>query len=331
MVRGRRGQGKSELGATGGRAPDRDPPAVRLDQAAHEVQPEPGAAASPSVPEAGEDPLQVGLVDALALVAHADHHDGLGRRAGGEHLRAGHDVQGDGAVAVAHGVFQQVREHLVEPVGVGPHLGQLAVGVDDEPPVVGAAGHHAVDVAAGGRLDVDRLAAHLQAPGVDARDVEQLGDQPGDAVGVVLDGLEHEALLVVGEPLPPAQQRRGEALDRRQRRAQLVGHRRDEGAVLLVGAAPADGVAHREHDAVDRCQVGGPVVGGGDEQLDRLLLAGEQQQPLTVAGAGGQPAPRVGARPPAPTLGVLQRQGLADVAAEQVVTLALQDARQRRR
>ena len=107
-------------------------------------------------------------------------------------------------VAVAHGVLDQVGEDLVEPVGVGPHLGQLASGASSTKrsrscPLATSALDVPVDDA---RRTSTGCVPHLQPPGVDAGDVEQLGDQPGDAVGVGLDRLEHQALLVVGEAVP---------------------------------------------------------------------------------------------------------------------------------
>ena len=58
--------------------------------------------------------------------------------------------------------------------------------------------HHAVgDVA-----EVDHLAAQDQAPRLESADVKQLGDQAGDAIGVVMDLLEHHLLLVVAAAGP---------------------------------------------------------------------------------------------------------------------------------
>ena len=49
---------------------------------------------------------------------------------------------------------------------------------------------------------VERLGMDGEPAGVDPRRVEQLGDQPGDPVGVGVDGREHQPLLVVAEALP---------------------------------------------------------------------------------------------------------------------------------
>ena len=56
----------------------------------------------------------------------------------------------------------------------------------------------------GGRLlgQVDELAPEHEATGLEAADVEQLGDEPRHAIGVVVHLLEHHPLLIVGEPVP---------------------------------------------------------------------------------------------------------------------------------
>ena len=74
------GHGKSELGAAAGRLLHGDRPAVRLDQALHDEQAEPGAAAALGPPELPEDPRDELRRDAVALVADGDR-DAVGRRA----------------------------------------------------------------------------------------------------------------------------------------------------------------------------------------------------------------------------------------------------------
>ena len=51
--------------------------------------------------------------------------------------RGGRHVDGDGSLAVPHRVFQQVAEHLVDLVGVGPQVGQRLL--DPEQEAVGGA------------------------------------------------------------------------------------------------------------------------------------------------------------------------------------------------
>ena len=96
-----------------------------------------------------------------------------------------------------------------------------------------------LDDAVGERRQVDELAAQHEPARLQPGDVEQLGDEAGDAVGVVVDLLEHHLLLLVADALPAVQQQRRVALDRRERAAQLVAHRRhDLGAGRLAVAAP---------------------------------------------------------------------------------------------
>ena len=104
-----------------------------------------------------------------------------------------------------------------------------------------ASGDEAVDVTADQGGQVDQAAVQLEAARVDPGDVEQLGDQPGHPVGVGLDRLQHQPALVVGEPLPLGQQGRGEALDRCQRGAQLVGDGGDQLGPVALGAVAARG------------------------------------------------------------------------------------------
>ena len=87
----------------------------------------------------------------------------------------------------------------------------------DQPPIpvrlVTFNTHHGV----GEGRQVDELAAQDQPAGLQPADVEQLGDQPGDAVGVVVDLFEHLALLGVVDAIPAVQHQGRVALHRGQR------------------------------------------------------------------------------------------------------------------
>ena len=158
---------------------------------------------------------------------------------------------------------------LVELVGVDPHLRDARrrrrpTNRDGSSP----RRLHRGDVPRRRRGQVDDLPAHAEPAGVDPGDVEQLGDQPGDPVGVGVDGLQHQPLLLVGEPVPLGEQRRGEALDAGQRRAELVRDGGDQlgAAELLAGPGPGARGARR------RRRVTGPRgcvadVAGGDQHL----------------------------------------------------------------
>lgn len=155
---------------------------------------------------------------------------------------------------------------------------------------------------ADGRADVDGLAAHFEAPGVDAGDVEQLGDQPRDAVGVGVDGLQHELLLVVGEAFPLGEQGGREALDRGERRAQFMGDRGDQLGVAALGAAAGLGVAQRDDHAVDGTGGLRPHVARRDEDLTAAV---QQQIALGLTVADRETAVRVGELPPPAALQIL--------------------------
>src|SRR3954470_22088296 len=111
--KGRRahGQRKPHLAAAAGGAADRKGAAVSLDDALDDVEPEAGAAALAAPPEAGEDAVHGLLRDAWPLVAHRDRRAGFLALTRGS---GGHDVNGDGSLAVPHRIFQQVAEHLVD-------------------------------------------------------------------------------------------------------------------------------------------------------------------------------------------------------------------------
>ncbi len=72
------------------------------------------------------------------------------------------------------------------------------------------------------------LDLEVDATGLDARDVEHVVDELDEAVGVLLDDREELLLDVVDLAGIAVQDEVDVALDRRQRRAQLVADRRDE-------------------------------------------------------------------------------------------------------
>ncbi len=96
--------------------------------------------------------------------------------------RRGRDVNRDGSLAVAHGIFEEVAEDLVHLVGVGPQRGQRLLQAEQEPVGGLPGGDVGLDVPSDRGADVDRLPPYLQPPGVDPGDVQQLGDEPGDPV-----------------------------------------------------------------------------------------------------------------------------------------------------
>ena len=178
-----------------------------LDDALCDVETEAGPPAAATAPELGEDAADRLGRDAVTLVGN--------RHFGTVVIWA--DGDGDGAAAVADRVLDEVADHLRQLVGVDPHLRQTAGGVEPEAFGRLARSDARVEVALNDRGNVHYLLAQLEAAGLDPRDVQELTDKPGDTVGVRVDRLQHELLLVVGEPVPLCQQGRGEALDARQR------------------------------------------------------------------------------------------------------------------
>ena len=152
--------------------------------------------------------------DSGAVVFHVDLHCSIGYP--GSHL----DRRVLGRVLMRIG--NQVHQYLANPVrldfdqrqiGVDP-LGQdLAAGVG-----LGAhRPHHVFDQ----RAEAGRLRADREAPGVGAREVEQIVQQPHQVAAVVEDDLDR-LHLPWAERVAVHHQQLGEALDRGQRAAQLV-------------------------------------------------------------------------------------------------------------
>ena len=150
---------------------------------------------------------------------------------------------------------------------------------------------------------VDGSRVELQPAGVDPGDVEQLGDQPAEPVGVGADRRQHQLLLVVVELVPAVEQRLHEALHPGQRRAQLVGDRGDQVGALPVEPGPAAAGAQADRDLLDRPVQGGPVDPGDDQHLGAV---GQQPGLLGDGGAGRQPVVRAVGRAPVAAVLVLR-------------------------
>jgi len=186
---------------------------------------------------------------------------------------------GDGAaVGVPHGVVQQVGEHLLEQDGVGQHrrdgLGhphvdalaarRLAGGGADAPH------HRAGDLGERGLLH-----ARIERVRLDARHVEQVVDQAGEPVGLLVDGdQELVPLALVPGDLRVEQARRGR-LDRGQRGSQVV----------------RDGVEQGGAEPVDLLEGPGPgplvLLPALLDGQGRLVGEGRQQAPFGLAEDGG--------------------------------------------
>ncbi|OLT30097.1 hypothetical protein BJF83_08980 [Nocardiopsis sp. CNR-923] len=241
-----------------------------LDEALDDEQPEAGPAPVLAAPELTEDARNGLGRYALALVAHRHRCSSFTRL----------DHHTDSTSAVPHPVFHEVRQDLAEFVGVEPHLRELPAGLDAEPLLRLPGGDPPGDHPPHRVGEVDDLAAHLQASGLDPGDVEQVVDQARDAVGVGVDRLQHEQLLLVGEPFPFRQQGGGETLDAGQGRAEFVGDLRDEVGAAAVGAG--GGVPESDDEADEVPAGAGADVPGGDEDL---AVVGQVEGTLGLADA----------------------------------------------
>ena len=114
------------------------------------------------------------------------------------------------------------------------------------------------------------------------------------------DGLEHQLLLVVVEPVPAVQQRRDEALDAGQRRAELVGDGRHEVGALPVEPGPTPARAQRDRHLPDRLLQRVPVQLRGDQHLGAV-----GQQPGLLGDRGPRGQALVGPVGPDPAVAVV--------------------------
>ena len=287
-----------------------------LHEAVDEVETEPGATAAARLPELGEHPApQVG-VDALALVLD-DQLEITGppsrvRRREGDPDRAG---------AVPDGVLDEVRDDLDELVGIDGDLGQ--VGGDVELDGTARARADRLDHPPDQDLRVHRARVQLEPAGVDACDVEQLGDESAEPVGVGADGREHELLLVVVELVPAIQQRLHEALHAGQRGPQLVGDGGDEVGPLPVQAGPAASGPDADGDPADGFGQRHAVQAGDHQHLGAV---GQQPGLLRHRRAGREPVVGVVGRAPVPTVLVPERQDLDEGSAVRITGVDAQPA-----
>ena len=166
--RDREGDASAEAPALG---PDAS--AMGLDQALADGQAQPAAEPALAVPGGGVLAKQLPEVLPVAFRRHPD---------------------GGGVRGVARGVREQVVQHLHDALPVGQHGRQVGRqvdpdGVPDAAADEGAARlvHQGGDLRGLGR---DRERARLDAPGI-----EQVGDQPDHAVGLIVDDAEELARL----------------------------------------------------------------------------------------------------------------------------------------
>ena len=176
------------------------------------------------------------------------------------------------------GVGQQVVQHLHDALPVRQHPRQVGCEVDEDG-VPGAAGQER-----GARLvhqgdDLRGLRGDRERAGLDAPRIEQVADQAVHAVGLLVD--DAEELRHLGRIQNPrgAERRGGRALDRGQRRAQLVAHHAEKLGPHPFQFLERRQILHGDHNrsdravrAVDRGRVDerGHAVPAGDREHDLL-------------------------------------------------------------
>ena len=128
---------------------------------------------------------------------------------------------------VAGGVGEQVVEHLHQALPVGHDPGQVGRQVDADGVSPAAADERPAGLVHQ-RGNLRGLGRDRQRAGVDAPGVEQVADQAVHAVGLLVDDAEELRHLGRAEDTRGAEHRGGRALDRGQRRAQLVAHHAQE-------------------------------------------------------------------------------------------------------
>ena len=110
---------------------------------------------------------------------------------------------------------------------------------------------------------VDRLAPDLEPACPDAAELEDVGDEALEAVGLVVDGVEELGTVAGIELQVGGAECRGRGADRGQRGAQVVGHRREK-----AGSGAADLGCH---PGITRFRLEAEAVDGGGQPRDERL------------------------------------------------------------
>ncbi len=283
-------QGHGEAAAPVGHALDPDRAAVQLDQLLDQGEADAAALEGPAAGaldpvEALEQAGQLGGRDAGAGVADGE----LRRPAVGRPPDHHPDLALEGEL---EGVREQIEDHLLPHLAVDvDRLGQGRA-VDDQAqarPIDRRA--EARGELGGERREVGRLVARLDAPGLDAREVEQRVDQLEQPQAIAMRGVDQRPIVDgnagcrLGQHLLERPQHQGQG------RAELVADVREEcglGAVdlgqglgapalLLVGAGVGEAGRDLARDQVDEARVAGvelPVgIDARDQEARRPVLA----------------------------------------------------------
>ncbi len=196
--RGRQLEGERGAPALAGRVHP-DATSHRVHEAAHDEEPEPGAARRIRSVELAKDALLLHLGNADALVGDGNL-DAVVALPGGDR-----DSAPGGRVA--HRVLDEVRQHLPQLLGIGRGGERLRRQVDDE--VVPVRAGAADDVGDRGS-DVGRGDADLEVAAVEARGVEGRVDDRRQPLRLGRDVAEERPPLLLAEEDVLAQQRLGE-------------------------------------------------------------------------------------------------------------------------
>src|SRR5699024_12696190 len=120
--------------------------------------------------------------------------------------RFAHD--NDSASAVSYPVFHKIGQNVTDLVRIEPHLRELAADLDVKAFLRITRGHPARDQPTHRFGKIHHLTAHLQPPGLDTGDVEQIVNETGHSVGAGVHRLQHDQRLFVGEAYPRGDQGR---------------------------------------------------------------------------------------------------------------------------
>jgi len=170
--------------------------------------------------ELREDSLLVTARDPDPLVGHSDL----------DRVRPAPRRDGDSAAfrRELDGIVDEVEEDLRELLPVGLHDEVSPVGLEGELMVAVRVLGHPRDDFARDRADVGRPEREPERPGFEPSDVQEVVDDVDQPLGLGRDVAEEGAPLFGGKVDVGPEQRLGEAVDGRERRAQLMRDRRDE-------------------------------------------------------------------------------------------------------
>src|ERR671922_631414 len=244
-------------------------------QLSADVEPEPRAAHAAAevridAVELPEDPLQLAVRDPEALVADREPKSALPR------LDA--DLDPPALGRVLHGVVDEVEEDLPDLVRIADDRGEPAGLRHGERDVVSCSqrGAHLLDHLDDEPLGVDVLLLEPQPAGVELVRQQDVPDDPRQPLALERDHFQQPVRRRhVEVDVAPAQRLRA-AVDRRERRPQLVRDGGDELALQGVERALLGQVAERVDDAIVELHArdADPELAGGELQRHRRITRG---------------------------------------------------------